>query len=175
MNRLSAPIHMRADRIIAGIIGAFFIALFATGKTILTPELLTRANWVGWVQLGIALCLFSRSLYPAAAASILGLWLYALGHYDLFHMLDYVTLGVGLAGYLLLAWPHNRHRRRWRFPMLRWGVVSALMWSSLEKFNYPAWFVTLLKKKTYLAFRMPFATFTTMSGVAEFTLAFGLL
>jgi hypothetical protein len=92
LDRLTAPIRPSADRIIVCIIGAFFIALFATGKTILTPELLTRASWVGWVQLGIALCLFSRHLYPAAAAGIVGLWLYALGHYDLFYILDYVSV-----------------------------------------------------------------------------------
>jgi hypothetical protein len=45
----------------------------------------------------------------------------------------------------------------------------------MEKFGYPAWFTPLLEKKPYLALGQPFPTFTTMCGVAEFTLAFGLL
>ena len=49
------------------------------------------------------------------------------------------------------------------------------MWSSLEKFNYPIWFLPLLEKKPYLALGLPFRTFITMSGVAEFALGFGVL
>src|SRR5689334_4057366 len=63
LDRLTAPIRARADRVMVGIIGAFFVALFAAGTTILTPELLTGAAWVAWAQLGIALCLLSRRLY----------------------------------------------------------------------------------------------------------------
>ena len=93
LDRLTAPLRARADQFIVCIMGGFFVALFATARTILTPELLTDARWVGWLQLLIAMCLFSRRLYPIAAAGIIGLWLYALVDYDLFHMLDYVTLG----------------------------------------------------------------------------------
>ena len=165
----------RADQFIVCVMAAFFIALFAVGKTILTPELLTDARWVGWVQLLIAMSLFSRRLYSVAAAGIIGLWLFALAHYDLFHLLDYVTIGFGLAGYLVLASLAAEHWRRRRFDVLRWGVALALMWSSLEKFGYPTWFVPLLEKKPYIAMGLPFPAFTTMCGVAEFTLAFGLL
>ena len=175
LDRLTAPLRMRADRVMLCVIGAFFVALFAVGTTILTPELLTGAAWVAWVQLGIALCLFSRRLYKLAALGIAGLWCFALADYDLFHMLDYVALGLGLAGYLWLASTRDERWRSRRFDVLRWGVALALMWSSMEKFGYPAWFTPLLEKKPYLALGLPFPTFTTMCGVAEFTLAFGLL
>jgi len=59
--------------------------------------------------------------------------------------------------------------------VLRWGIALALMWSSMEKFGYPAWYTPLLEKKPYLALGLPFPVFTTMSGVAEFALALGLL
>jgi hypothetical protein len=95
--------------------------------------------------------------------------------YDLFHMLDYVTLGFGMACYLVLASLSDERWRRWRFDALRLGIALALMWSSLEKFNYPGWFLPLLEKKPYLALGLPFRTYITMSGVAEFTLGFGLL
>ena len=103
LDRLTAPLLARADQFIVCIMGGFFVALFATARTILTPELLTDARWVGCLQLLIAMCLFSRRLYPFAAAGIIGLWLYALVDYDLFHMLDYVTLGFAMACYLVLA------------------------------------------------------------------------
>ncbi len=172
---LTAPLLARADQFIVCIMGGFFVALFTTGTTILTPELLTDARWVGWIQLLIAMCLFSRRLYPFAAAGIIGLWLYALLDYDLFHMLDYVTLGFGMACYLVLASLDDERWRGWRFDALRVGIALALMWSSLEKFNYPGWFLPLLEKKPYLALGLPLRTFITMSGVAEFTLGFGLL
>ncbi len=175
LDRLTAPLLARADQFVVCIMGGFFVALFATARTILTPELLTDARWVGWLQLLIAMCLFSRRLYPFAAAGIIGLWLYALADYDLFHMLDYVTLGFGMACYLVLASRSDERWRRWRFDALRLGIALALMWSSLEKFNYPVWFLPLLEKKPYLALGLPFRTFITMSGVAEFALGFGLL
>jgi hypothetical protein len=175
LDRLTAPLRARADQFIVCIMGGFFVALFATARTILTPELLTDARWVGWLQLLTAMCLFSRRLYPFAAAGIIGLWLYALVDYDLFHMLDYVTLGFGMACYLVLASLSDERWRRWRFDALRLGIALALMWSSLEKFNYPGWFLPLLEKKPYLALGLPLRTFITMSGVAEFTLGFGLL
>jgi hypothetical protein len=175
LNRLTAPLRTQADRVMVWVIGAFFVALFAVGTTILTPELLTGAAWVAWVQLGIALCLFSRRLYKLAALGIAGLWCFALADYDLFHMLDYVALGLGLAGYLWLASARGERWRSRRFDVLRWGVALALMWSSMEKFGYPAWFTPLLEEKPYLALGLPFPVFTTMSGVAEFALALGLL
>ena len=30
---------------------------------------------------------------------------------------------------------------------LRWGIALALMWSSMEKFMYPQWFMPLLEEK----------------------------
>lgn len=40
---------------------------------------------------------------------------------------------------------------------------------------YPQWFMPLLEEKPFLAFGIPFGPYTTMAGVAEFTLGFGLL
>jgi hypothetical protein len=175
LDRLTSVPRAAADRLMVCTIGALFVALFAGGTTILTPELVTSASWVGWVQLGIAACLLFSGLYAVSAIGIVVLWGFALVKYDLFHMLDYLALGFGLAGYLVLA---ARGGGRWhgrRFDVLRYGVAIAMMWASLEKFNYPAWYVPLLEKKPYLALGLPFATFTAMSGVAEFALGFGLV
>ena len=103
------------------------------------------------------------------------LWVLTIGSYDLFHLFDYLALGLGIAGYLLLSGlPDGKWHDR-RFAVLRWGIALALTWSSMEKFMYPQWILPLLEEKPFLAFGMPFCLYTTMAGVAEFTLGFGLL
>ena len=116
-----------------------------------------------------------RRTRPVAALAIVLLWALTLRDYDLFHLFDYLALGLGLAGYLLLSGlPDGRWHDR-RFGVLRWGIALALTWSSMEKFMYPQWFMPLLQEKPFLAFGIPFGPYTTMAGVAEFTLGFGLL
>jgi hypothetical protein len=169
------PLRENSDRFMIAVLAAFFIALFAVGGTYLTPELKTGAGWVPWAQLVIALLAVPRRTRPLAAVAIVLLWALTLRDYDLFHLLDYLALGLGLAGYLLLSGlPDGRWHDR-RFAVLRWGIALALMWSSMEKFMYPQWFLPLLEEKPFLAFGIPFGPYTTMAGVAEFTLGFGLL
>lgn len=175
MDRLTDPLWHRLDDFLRVVIGAFFIAIFAVGGVYLTPDLKTPAEWVSWTQLLIAALVFSRKTQPLAAAGIIGLWLLALRDYDVFHLLDYLALGVGVAAYLVMEASTNRRWRKHRFQMLRWGVAIALMWSSLEKFAYPDWFYPLVDEKPFLTFGMPRDVFIPMAGVAEFTMGFGLL
>jgi hypothetical protein len=169
------PLREHADGFMVAVLAAFFVALFAVGGTYLTPELKTGAGWVPWAQIVIALLVIPRLTRPLAALGIVLLWALTLRDYDLFHLLDYLALGLGLAGYLLLCGlPDGRWHDR-RFAVLRWGIALALMWSSMEKFMYPQWFLPLLEEKPFLAFGIPFGPYTTMAGVAEFTLGFGLL
>jgi hypothetical protein len=169
------PLRENADGFMIAVLAAFFIALFAVGGTYLTPELKTGSELIPWAQLLIALLAIPRRTRPAAALAIVLLWALTLRDYDLFHLLDYLALGLGLAGYLLLSGlPDGRWHER-RFAVLRWGIALALMWSSMEKFMYPQWFLPLLEEKPFLAFGIPFGPYTTMAGVAEFTLGFGLL
>ncbi|HEY0164980.1 MAG TPA: DUF305 domain-containing protein [Sphingomicrobium sp.] len=169
------PLRENADAFMISVLAAFFIALFAVGGTYLTPELKTETAWVPWAQLIIALLVVLRKTRPVAAVAIVLLWAFTLRDYDLFHLFDYLALGLGLAGYLLLSGlPDGKWHDR-RFAILRWGIALALMWSSMEKFMYPQWFMPLLEEKPFLAFGIPFGPYTTMAGVAEFTLGFGLL
>lgn len=170
-----APLWARSDDFLRAIIGAFFVAIFAVGGVYLTPDLQTPNEWVSWLQLLIALLVFSRRTMPLAAAGIIGLWVIALRDYDFFHLLDYLALGVGVAGYLALASNPEGKWYKHRFAVLRWGVAIALMWSSLEKFAYAEWFYPLVEERPYLTFGMPRDTFIPMAGVAEFTMGFGLL
>jgi Domain of unknown function (DUF305) len=175
MDRITDPLWKRLDDFVRVVIAAFFVAIFAVGGVYLTPDLKTPAEWVSWAQLLIAGLIFSRKTQPLAALGIIGLWLLALRDYDVFHLLDYLALGVGVAVYLVLEASSNPEWRKHRFEVLRWGVAIALMWSSLEKFAYPDWFYPLVEEKPFLTFGMPRDVFIPMAGVAEFTMGFGLI
>jgi len=175
LDRVSAPLWSRADDFMRVSIGGFFVAIFAVGGVYLTPDLKTDSEVISWAQLLIAMCVFSRRTMPGAAAGIIALWVVALREYDLFHLLDYLALGVAVAAYLVLASSHDEKWRARRFMALRWGIAIALMWSSLEKFAYPEWFYPLVEEKPFLTFGMPRDVFIPMAGVAEFTMGFGLL
>jgi hypothetical protein len=175
MDRISNPLWNRIDDFVRVVIAAFFVAIFAVGGVYLTPDLKTPAEWVSWTQLLIAGLIFSRKTQPLAAFGLIGLWLLALRDYDVFHLLDYLALGVGVAAYLVLEASSNPEWRKHRFEALRWGVAIALMWSSLEKFAYPDWFYPLVEEKPFLTFGMPRDVFIPMAGIAEFTMGFGLL
>ena len=175
MDRVTDPLWQRLDEFVRLVIGAFFVAIFAVGGVYLTPDLKTPAEWVSWAQLLIAVLVFPRATRPVAAAGIIGLWLLALRDYDIFHLLDYLALGVGVAAYLVLEASGNPDWRKHRFEVLRWGVAIALMWSSLEKFAYPDWFYPLVIEKPFLTFGMPRDVFIPMAGVAEFTMGFGMI
>lgn len=169
------PLWARLDDFIRVVIGIFFVAIFAIGGVYLTPDLKTSSEWISWSQLLIAALIFSRRTQPFAAAGIIVLWLLALRDYTLFHMLDYLALGVGVAVYLVLEASNNPEWRKHRFSVLRIGVAIALMWSSLEKFAYPDWFYPLVEERPYLTFGLPRDAFIPMAGLAEFTMGFGLL
>jgi hypothetical protein len=175
LDRVTDPLWSRLDDFVRIVIAAFFVAIFAVGGVYLTPDLRTPAEWVSWTQLLIAGMIFSRRTQPIAAAGIIGLWLLALRDYDVFHLLDYLALGLGVAAYLVLEASANPEWRKHRFEVLRYGVAIALMWSSLEKFAYPDWFYPLVEEKPFLTFGMPRDMFIPMAGVAEFTLGFGMI
>ena len=175
LDRVSAPLWNRSDDFMRAAIGGFFVAIFAVGGIYLTPDLKTNSEIISWAQLLIAACVFSRRTMPIAAAGIITLWVVALREYDLFHLLDYLALGVGVSAYLVMASSDNPKWHARRFMALRWGIAIALMWSSLEKFAYPDWFYPLVEEKPFLTFGMPRDVFIPMAGVSEFTLGFGLL
>lgn len=175
LDHATDPLWSRLDDFIRVVIAAFFVAIFAVGGVYLTPDLRTPAEWVSWTQLLIAGLIFSRRTQAFASAGIVGLWLLALRDYDVFHLLDYLALGLSVAAYLVLEASSNPEWRKHRFEVLRYGVAIALMWSSLEKFAYPDWFYPLVEEKPFLTFGMPRDMFIPMAGVAEFTMGFGLL
>ncbi|WP_445680104.1 hypothetical protein [Radicibacter daui] len=175
LDRLTSPISGRLDDFVRAVVAAFFVAIFSVGGVYLTPDLKTPAEWVSWLQLLIAVLVFFRPTMPLAGAGIILLWLLALRDYDLFHLFDYLALGLGVAAYLILEPLRDQGWRAHRFEALRWGLAAALMWSSFEKFAYPEWFYPLVVEKPFLTFGLPRDVFIPMAGVAEFTMGFGLI
>jgi hypothetical protein len=175
LDKVTGPLWQRLDDYIRAIIGAFFVAIFAVGGVYLTPDLKTPAEWVSWLQLVIAGMIFSRRTMPIAGLGIIALWILALRDYDLFHLFDYLALGLGVAAYLILEPSKRENWRVHRFEALRWGLAIALMWSSLEKFAFPSWFYPLVIEKPFLTFGLPRDVFIPMAGVTEFTLGLGLV
>jgi hypothetical protein len=175
LDHLTQPLWGRLDDYIRAIVAAFFVAIFSVGGIYLTPDLRTPAEWVSWMQLVIAAMIFWRPTMTLAGFGIIALWLLALRDYDLFHMFDYLALGIGVALYLILGASHRENWRAHRFEALRWGLAVALMWSSLEKFAYPEWFYPLVDDKPFITFGLPRDAFIPMAGVAEFTMGFGLI
>ncbi|OCP21027.1 hypothetical protein BC361_27565 [Ensifer sp. LC54] len=175
MERLTAPLWSRADDFVRAATAAFFIAIFVIGGVYLTPDLRTGLEWVSWAQLLIAAGLFSRRTMWCSAIGILALWGAALNEYQLFHLLDYLVLCLGLAGYLILFSLEGSSWREQRFAILRWAIAITLMRSSLEKFAYPEWFDPLAQEKPFLTFGMPENVFLPMAGVVEFVLGLGLI
>jgi hypothetical protein len=175
LDRVTTPLWRRLDDYVRAIIAAFFVAIFAVGGIYLTPDLKTPHEWVSWVQLLIAAGIFSRRTMPLSAAGIIGLWALAVRDYGIYHLLDYLALGLATAAYLVLAASRRELWRAHRFEVLRWGLAMALMWSSMEKFAYPDWFYPLAQEKPFLTLGLPRDAFIPMAGVAEFTLGFGLI
>jgi hypothetical protein len=175
MDRVAAPLWSRADDFVRATTAAFFIAIFAIGGVYLTPDLRTPSEWASWAQLFIAAGLFWRRTMWLSAIGILALWGTALHEYPLFHLLDYLVLGLGVAGYLVLFSLKETSRRDQRFTILRWAIAITLMRSSLEKFAYADWFYPLVQEKPFLTFGMPADVFLPMAGVVEFILGLGLI
>jgi hypothetical protein len=172
---LSAPLSARMDDFVRIATGFFFICLFASGNVYLTPELTTPDEFVSWVHFAIGICIIFSYTRLVAAIGIMALWFLALRDYELFHLLDYLPLQLGLAAYFVLEGINRPEWRARRFEALRWGLAVAIMWSSLEKFAYADWFIPILNEHPYLTFGLPQYSFVIMSGVAEFVMGFGLI
>jgi hypothetical protein len=175
MDRVAAPLWSRADDFVRSTTAAFFIAIFVIGGVYLTPDLKTPSEWASWTQLFIAGGLFWRRTMWLSAIGILALWGTALHEYPLFHLLDYLVLALGVAGYLMLFSLEETSWRNQRFIILRWAIAITLMRSSLEKFAYPDWFYPLVQEKPFLTFGLPAEVFLPMAGVVEFVLGLGLI
>ena len=73
----------------------------ATGS-VLTPEMVNRAHWIGLLQLAIAGAVLAPRLSLAAALGLIALYAIGVARFGLFYMIDYLFF-VGLAVYVALV------------------------------------------------------------------------
>jgi hypothetical protein len=163
-----------AEQILRVAVGGFFLSLWARGGVLLTPELLTDADWIAWLQLGISACMLDRRLLPLGAFGILTLYGEGVWQHGLFHMIDYVFFP-GLASYLALSAAMRPKLQGARMPVLRSSLAFSLMWVSIEKFVYPHWTLCVMQQHPIITFGFEPHAVTQLAGIVEFSLAFSLL
>ena len=174
LDDLTAPLQARSEVLLRAGSGAFFIALWAQGAVILTPELATQVMWIGWLQAAIAIGLFWRGTLALSGGGIVLLFCLGIRDYGLFHMLDY-PIFLGLAGYLILSGWHIDPFGRPPTVLLRWSAAVTLMWASIEKWAYPDWTFPLLDLHPKITLGLSHSLFMTASGMVEFGCAFALI
>ena len=162
------------ERLLRAGTGAFFVALFATGGVILTPELKTSAEWPAWLQLGIAASMLTMRSCAFGAVGILALYGYGAAIYGAFHIADYPVF-LGLTAYMALTSCGSEPLRALRMPVLHASVCVSLMWAAVEKWAYPQWTFPLLEARPWLLFGVLPSDFMVVAGFIEFAFAFHIL
>jgi hypothetical protein len=174
IDRMSGAMRARSDDMIRAGTAAFFVALWATGNIILTPELTTQSAIIPWLQVAIAVGMFWRSTLVFSALGIVALFGVGVASYGSFHMMDY-PIFLGVAGYLALVGLGRGVIEIRPLDVARWGTAITLMWASVEKLAYPQWTYPLLQQHSDLALGLDKTFFMTAAGLVEFSLAFALL
>jgi hypothetical protein len=154
--------------------GGFFMALFATGGLILTPELHTDADWPAWLQFGIAISLLSARSCIVAGLGIVILFVYGAVLYGVFHLADYPVF-LGIAAYFVLTPVGSERLCSFRMPILYVSLCISLMWGAIEKWAYPQWTLSLLELRPYLTVGFAHDDFLVFAGFVEFALSFYIL
>ena len=144
------------------------------GGMILTPELKTDAQWIRWLQLGIALLVLIPRTAFLAGIGIIFLYGYAMAMYGIFHLLDYpIFLGVAL--YLIIDSLYGEGRRELAHSLLRVMTAVTLLWAGIEKFAYPEWSFQLIQGQPGMALGLDPEFFMVAAGFVEFCAAYLLL
>ena len=174
IDRVTGWLRDDTEKLMRATYGGFFISLWTVGGIIMTPELTTPVAAISWLQLVIAACFIWRRTLVLAAAGIVFLYVYALVHYGLFHLMDY-PIFLGSASYFALV---GLGLTRWSvkpLDVLRSATSVTLMWASVEKWAYPQWTYPLFVTHHDMAMGFDPIFYMKAAGVVEFSLAFGLI
>lgn len=168
-------LRSRTDALIRAGTAAFFVAIWATGGMILTPELKTGSTVIPWLQALIAAGTFWRTTMPLSALGIAILFVDGVWNYGLFHMMDY-PIFLSAAGYLALAGLGIQRLGGVRpLDIVRCGSAVTLMWASVEKWAYPAWSYPVLHAHSQITLGLEPHFYMQAAGMVEFALSFALL
>ena len=174
MDRITAPILDRTELMFRAGTAFFFIAIWAFGGVLLTPELKTDSTVIAAIQLGIAAGMLSRRTMPLSALGIFVIYGVALYNYGLFHLLDY-PIFLGVAVYLALTGLQRDLFGIKAIDIVRWAAGITLMWASIEKWAYPEWTYPLLAQHPGMTLGFDVEFYMRSAGAVEFALAFGLI
>ncbi|HUD85574.1 MAG TPA: hypothetical protein VMR17_03930 [Xanthobacteraceae bacterium] len=152
----------------------FFIAIWAVGGVLLTPELKTDSSVIAAIQLGIAAGMLSRRTMPLSALGIFILYAVAVWQYGVFHLADYPVF-LGVAAYLALTGAQTNFFGARPIDVLRWTAGITLMWASVEKWAYPEWSYPLFITHPTMSLGFTPDFYMRAAGAVEFALAFALV
>ena len=174
LDRVMAVARGRSEIIFRVGTAFFFIAIWALGGVLLTPELKTSSTLVGAIQLGIAAGMLSRRTMPLSAIGIFVLFGIGVWNYGIFHLADYpVFLGVAL--YLALTGLQKDLFGVRAIDVVRYTAGVTLMWASIEKWAYPEWSFPLFVSHPEMTLGFSPEFFMRSAGSIEFALAFALM
>ncbi|RED64644.1 DoxX-like protein [Cohnella lupini] len=111
--------------------------------------------------------------FPVKLASLIliALYVYYVGEYGLFHMLDY---GFFLAIAAALAF-YRTAFERWSFPLLYLGTGLSLCWVAVEKWIYPAMSLDIIEHHHVPTFGFDPAVFIVLAAFIEFVVGYLLV
>ncbi len=173
IDRVTWGLRTQSATLMRATYGGFFVALWAIGGVILTPELTTKVAAVSWWQLAIAACFIWRRTLPLAALGMAWLWWYAMRRYGLFHLLDYPVF-LGAAVYFVMLSLDLRFWGRTPLDIVRYAAAVTLIWASVEKWGYPQWTFPLFLSHPEMAMGFGVAFYMKAAGIVEYSLAFAL-
>ncbi len=174
MDRATIAIRDNTEMLFRAGTGFFFVAIWAVGGILLTPELKTSSTAVGALQLGIAACMLSRRTMPIGAIGIAVIFVIGISQYGIFHLADYPVF-LGVAAYLALTGLQRDFFGARPIDVVRWTASVTLMWASIEKWAYPEWSFPLFLEHPSLSLGFEPEFFMRAAGAVEFALAFALL
>jgi hypothetical protein len=174
LDRATRYLRENVELVFRAACGFFFVAIWAYGGILLTPELKTDSSIVGAIQLGIAAGMLSRRTMPLSAIGIATLYSIAVRQYGAFHLADYPVF-LGIAGYIALVGLQKNFFGARPIDVVRWSAAITLMWASIEKWAYPEWSFPLLDAHPQMAMGLDPVFFMRAAGAVEFALAFSLV
>jgi hypothetical protein len=174
LDRATAYIRNNTEMMFRGGCGFFFVAIWAFGGILLTPELKTDSNWIGAIQLGIAAGMLSRRTMPLSALGIAALFAVGIYKYGIFHLADYPVF-LGIAVYLALTGLQRDFFGVRAIDIVRYSAGITLMWASVEKWAYPEWSYPLFATHPDMALGFDPVFYMRAAGAIEFALAFSLV
>jgi hypothetical protein len=174
LDRVTGWLRSHTELMFRVVCGSFFVALWAMGGILLTPELKTASPLIPWLQLAMAVCLISRRTVPLTSLGICALYAIAVWNYGIFHLADY-PIFLGIAAYLTLTALGKDLFGMRPLDVVRWAAAITLMWASIEKWAYPEWSFPLFVQHPAVTMGFEPEFFMRAAGVVEFTLAFSLV